>query len=106
VDRETALMKLAVGNIFHGEAQNGASLICLVTAVSETAIYARTVTTQLCLEFDRQSGLYGRAGAPGRSGPEQPTGGFSLVKYDKVSILVEREIGMISRMFMRLKIEN
>src|ERR1035437_9105061 len=29
-----------------------------------------------------------------------PSGGFSLVKYDSVSIRVERQIGMISRMFM------
>jgi hypothetical protein len=56
-DRKTALGKLAVGDIFHAESPNGASLICLVTSVTETTIQARTVTTQRHLEFDRQTGI-------------------------------------------------
>jgi hypothetical protein len=55
-DREAALRSLVGGNIFHAESPNGASLICLVTSVTETTIFARTVTTQICLEFDRQTG--------------------------------------------------
>lgn len=45
-DRKDALRLLAVGEIFHAEAPNGASLICLTLAVTETGIHARTVTTQ------------------------------------------------------------
>jgi hypothetical protein len=56
-DRETLLGRLAVGDIFHAEAPNGASLICLVVAVSEATIQARTVTTQTQLEFDRRTGI-------------------------------------------------
>src|SRR6266481_834231 len=56
-DRWTALGSLAVGDIFHAESPNGASLICLVMSVTETAIRARTVTTQLHLEFDRLTGV-------------------------------------------------
>jgi|SRR5215813_12065725 len=56
-DRETALRKLAVGDIFHGECSNAASLICLVTSVTETTIHARRVTTQEDLVFDRQVGI-------------------------------------------------
>jgi hypothetical protein len=56
-DRKTALNNLAVGDIFHAESPNGASLICLIMAVTETTIQARTVTTQKHLEFDRQTGI-------------------------------------------------
>ena len=55
-DRKAALNNLAVGDIFHAESPNGASLICLVVAVTRTTIKARTVTTQKNLEFDRQTG--------------------------------------------------
>jgi hypothetical protein len=57
VDRQNAVRTLAVGHIFHGEGSNGASLICLVTAVTEATIHARTMTTQYDLEFDRQTGV-------------------------------------------------
>lgn len=55
-DRETILLKLDVGDIFHGEAPNGASLICLVLRIDESIIHARTVTTQNYLQFDRRTG--------------------------------------------------
>lgn len=56
-DRMTSLMRLAAGDIFHAEAPNGASLICLVVSTSETAIHARRVTTQEDLTFDRKTGI-------------------------------------------------
>ena len=55
-DRERALRGLGAGDIFHGRSPNGASLICLVTAVTEGTIFARRITTQDDHEFDRQSG--------------------------------------------------
>jgi hypothetical protein len=56
-DRERALNSLAVGDIFHAESPNAPSMICLVMAVTETRIQARTVTHQLHLEFDRRTGV-------------------------------------------------
>lgn len=56
-DRETALRRLAAGDIFHGRSPNGASLVCLVTSVTESTIGARRITTQDELAFDRQTGV-------------------------------------------------
>ena len=56
-DRQTVLGKLTVGNIFHASGSTGASLICLIVAVTATTIKARRVTTQEVLEFDRQTGI-------------------------------------------------
>src|SRR5947207_853489 len=56
-DREIALRKLVAGDVFHAESPNGASLICLVISVTENTIQARTVTTQIHLEFDRETGI-------------------------------------------------
>jgi hypothetical protein len=56
-DRISALQALAVGDVFHGRSPNGASLICLVTDVTETTICARRITTQDDREFDRQTGM-------------------------------------------------
>ena len=56
-DRAAALKNLAVGDIFHAECPNGASLICLVMAVTKTRIQARTMTHQIYLEFDRKTGV-------------------------------------------------
>ena len=57
MDRQNAVRTLAVGDIFHGEGTNGASLICVVTAVTEETVHARTMTTQYDLEFDRLTGV-------------------------------------------------
>lgn len=57
IDRETGLANLSVGDIFHAEYPNGASCICLVISIGETNIYARRVTTQENLSFDRQTGV-------------------------------------------------
>lgn len=56
-DRRTLLGKLVVGDIFHAQAPNGASYICLVLAVSDVTIRARRVTTQENVEFDRKTGI-------------------------------------------------
>ena len=56
-ERADAIEKLTVGDIFHAESPNGASLICLVTSVTKATILARTVTTQRNYEFDRQTGI-------------------------------------------------
>ncbi len=55
--RASTLASIAVGDIFHAECPNGASLICLTLEVTEHAIRARTVTTQREYEFDRRHGL-------------------------------------------------
>ena len=57
LDRRTAIRNLDVGDIFHAECDNGASAICLTTSVTQDIIHARTVTTQFCLAFDRQTGV-------------------------------------------------
>ncbi len=57
-DRETALRRLGVGDLFHGRSPtNRASLICLVTSLSDSTIFARRVTTQEDLQFDRKTGI-------------------------------------------------
>jgi hypothetical protein len=50
------LKNIVVGDIFHASSPNSASLICLAVSVSETTIVSRTVTTQICLDFDRSTG--------------------------------------------------
>jgi hypothetical protein len=55
-DRSQALLKIAAGDIFHAEAANGASLICLALSVTESVIHARNVATQIAYDFDRQTG--------------------------------------------------
>lgn len=57
LDLATLLAKLNIGDIFHAQAQNGASLICLVLSVDKRTIQARRVTTQENLEFDRRTGI-------------------------------------------------
>jgi|SRR5215469_16108922 len=57
IDRETALQNLAVGDIFHAQSPNGASLVCLVTSVDGDTICARRIHTQDDLQFDRKTGL-------------------------------------------------
>lgn len=56
-ERAAAFRNLVLGDIFHAEGDNGASLICLVTTVTDTTIQGRTVTTQYSLDFDRQTGI-------------------------------------------------
>jgi hypothetical protein len=56
-DMQNALKRLAVGDIFHAEGSNGASLLCLVTAVDEATIYARRIHTQDEERFDRKTGF-------------------------------------------------
>ena len=56
-DRESALRKLAAGDIFHARSSNGASLVCLVTALDDSTIYARRIRTQDDVHFDRTTGL-------------------------------------------------
>jgi len=56
-NRKSLLSTLRVGDIFHAQAPNGASLICLVTSISQDTIWARRVTSQETLEFDRVTGL-------------------------------------------------
>ena len=56
-DREIALERLVIGDIFHATSSDGTTLICLVTLISDTTIYARTVTTQYSLKFARRTGV-------------------------------------------------
>lgn len=61
-----SLSKLVPGDIFHASSQNLSSLICLVTSVTDTKISARTVTTQIELEFNLSTGVayWGAEAAP------------------------------------------
>jgi hypothetical protein len=56
-DRATALKRIAVGDIFHASATNGASLLCLTMSVTESTIQARNVATQIIYDFDRRTGI-------------------------------------------------
>lgn len=56
-DRKSVLHRLVIGDIFHAGTKNGASLICLVTRITETRIEARVVTTQKEVRIDRSTGL-------------------------------------------------
>ncbi len=56
LDRPAALRNIAVGDIFHATAPNGASLICLTHAVTATTIHAETVTSDFQFEFERATG--------------------------------------------------
>jgi hypothetical protein len=50
------LSHIKVGDIIHGGYRDTGSAICLVTSLTEDAIFARTVTTQWDLVFDRRTG--------------------------------------------------
>jgi hypothetical protein len=56
-DQKLGFGGLSEGDIFHAAAPNGASLICLVTETTASRICARAITTQISLEFDRQTGV-------------------------------------------------
>jgi hypothetical protein len=56
-DRESALGKIAVGDIFHATAPNGAGLICQALRVTDTTIHSRPVTSRDQYEFDRKTGM-------------------------------------------------
>jgi hypothetical protein len=53
---EDKLSHVNIGNIIHGGYGVTGSAICLVTSLTDEAIFARTVTTQWDLVFDRRSG--------------------------------------------------
>jgi hypothetical protein len=55
-NRETALRKLAIGDIFHATDAHEASLICLVISLTDGKIDAKTVTTQIHIRFDLGTG--------------------------------------------------
>jgi hypothetical protein len=57
IDRENALKAINVGDIFHAEASNGASLLCLTMTVTPATIQARNVATQIIYDFDRCTGI-------------------------------------------------
>lgn len=50
------LEKLKIGDILHANSPTGGSLICLISKISHTHIYARTVTTQFEIKFNIQTG--------------------------------------------------
>lgn len=55
--REAALKTLRTGDIFNVEDAAGPVRVCLTISVTETAIVARSVTTQEIIEFDRRKGV-------------------------------------------------
>lgn len=56
-NREAALQKITVDDIFHASGTNGASFICLALQVRKGAVFARRVTTQSVHWFDRATGF-------------------------------------------------
>lgn len=56
IDPKNVLSNLDVGDIFHATSAKGSMLICLVTAVTDATIHARTMTTGYLLKVDRQTG--------------------------------------------------
>jgi len=54
--RAVLLSRLAPGDFFHAESPRGASLPCLMLAVTDAQIRARRVTTQETLVYDRRTG--------------------------------------------------
>ena len=56
-DRGSKLSHLVPGDILHAECPSGASLICLVEAITNGKIEARRVTTQDHVTFDLSTGL-------------------------------------------------
>jgi len=54
--RQRALRNIKMGDLFHAEGDHGGSLICITTSITESTIYARTVTHQLEFKFDRRTG--------------------------------------------------
>jgi hypothetical protein len=56
-DRGAKLSRLLPGDIFHAECPSGASLICLVVAITDGRIEARRVTTQDHVTFELSTGL-------------------------------------------------
>lgn len=74
-DRRTLFRNLMVGDIFHATTPYAASLICLTTGVTEKTIQARTITHQMHLEFDRETGVAEWIGAldwPGEGMSDEP----------------------------------
>lgn len=58
-DREAALKKISVGDMFHASlgGKDGPSYPCLALQVREDALFARRVTTQSVHWFDRTTGV-------------------------------------------------
>ena len=56
-DRSGLLRNLRVGDIFHARSPNGASMVCLVTEVSDDTISSRRITTQDDHTFDLRAGI-------------------------------------------------
>jgi len=55
--REKALRSIKIGDLFNAEGDHGGPLICLATSITETTVYARTITHQWDFKFDRRTGL-------------------------------------------------
>src|SRR5690349_24794305 len=56
IDRKEVLASLLVGDILWATSGKGSGLVCLITAVTDTTIHARTMTTQYLVKFDRRTG--------------------------------------------------
>lgn len=56
-NREALIRNIKVGDIFHAEGTNGASLLCLATSISEATIRARRLLVPEEIKFDRVTGL-------------------------------------------------
>lgn len=61
-DRQDTLKCLVVGDVFHANSPNGASLTCLITNVTHNSIFARVIMSQVELIFDTRSGAATRNG--------------------------------------------
>ena len=93
-DREATLRKLAVGDMFHGRSPNSASLICLITAIDNSTIYARRITTQDDHQFNRRTGIE-LGDVPSRIDCVAP---FPAVLYE-VFLEMDRKGQVLAKMF-------
>src|SRR5947209_3884243 len=84
-DCESGLRGLEIGDLFHARSPNGASMVCLVTAVSDTTISARRIHTQDDHQFDRRTGteLGEQNGRIGCVAPLPPEVHDALVAMDQ-----------------------
>jgi hypothetical protein len=55
-EREKLLRQIKVGDFFHAKSPSGAKMLCLTTAIDDTTIHARRITTQMDHEFDCRTG--------------------------------------------------
>ncbi len=55
--REQALRRIRDGDLFNVDGDHGHPITCLATLITETTIFARSITHQVNFEFSRETGI-------------------------------------------------